>query len=680
MVEGPENVIDDSSIPRNDDQNIPGTRLEPRSDKESPEVEITNDEEVEITNVVIPVNVNEEEEEITDEVYELKRREKGKIVEESRSTPFPTPIRSPRIHTDLVSSDTEKLQELTVTDTTLTPSSSSLNTKLSTTNRLLSLFKAKPARFKRYKSFFQELQGRYGYLFEHLRAKFLSRKSFDTLADHLQEVMVESLPTMVDKHIKEQVEKQVPEQVKVQVPVYVAKGLLLERQQNKEETDKMIAKAMLQERGKLQAEISSQIQNAIDTNIPSLVDASVRSYMSGHILHVHPAQPQTTSVPEQQYQLAKRQKTSEYEAHVTGESSGQVNEKEQGQSSLRNQEQTDDYDFWTESYALDDDEVPTKQVSQDIMEEVSLTINEAELKKIADEMLKQRCTSGDEHQYHIDQMKNFLKSDIVWESRKEILASPHPRKTTPLVQSCQRDPEAPALSLINQDLLYLKKGSSGPEKIVLSLHKFPAIIFNDVDIEERTSKWVNKCVKKFNPYAQYVIKTYWELGHEHKFITEIVARRANKCIVSIIESDYKNLNKNDTGDMYLLIMNGKNVNLTAPTISFPRIKKHKMFSIIYEPVHGIIYKNSKKEKRVMRYSKIHKFCNATLNRVLEGLKSYNNDVKYGYIQRDLTEDEVEYLKLFEEEIEVRLKYRNQMKRWEMYVNGRPLGPRRERPE
>ncbi|GJR15228.1 hypothetical protein Tco_0797880 [Tanacetum coccineum] len=608
MVDEPENVIDDSLIPRNNDQNILGTRLEPMSDKESLEVEITN--------VVIFVNVNEEEEEITDEVYELKRKEKGKIVKESRSTPSPTPIRSPRIHTDLVSSDTEKLQELT---------------------------------------------GRYGYLFEHLRAKFLSRKSFDTHADHLQEVMVESLPTMVDKHIKEQVEKQVPEQVKVQVP----------------------------ERGRLQDEISSQIEQAIDNNIPYLVDASVRNYMSGHILHVHPAQPQTTSVPEQQYQLyllmknnpqltsavhprdqddphddapsegensAKRQKTSEYEAHVTRESSEHVNKREQSPSSSGNQEQVDDYDFWTESYASDDDETPTKQVSQDIMEEVSLTINEAELKKIANEMLKQRCTSGDEHQYHIDQMKNFLKSDIVWESRKEILASPHPRKTTPLVQSCQRDPEAPALSLINQDLLYLKKGNSGPEKIVLSLHKFPAIIFNDVDIEERTSRWVNKCVKKFNPYARYgvehwknphakifyikrqkepgkpkevvysnskiiqVIKTYWELGHEHKFITEIVARRANECIVP---------NYAETG-----------------------IEKHKMFSIIYEPVHGIIYKNSKKEKRVMRHSEIHKFCDATLNRVLEGLKSYNNDVKYGYKQRDLTEDEVEYLKLFEEEIEV----------------------------
>ncbi|GJT50683.1 hypothetical protein Tco_0976840 [Tanacetum coccineum] len=503
------------------------------------------------------------EEEITDEVYELKRMEKGKIVEESRSTPSPTPIRSPRI-----------------------------------------LIDAKPTRFKCYKSFFQELQGCYGYLFKHMKAKFLSRKSFDTLVDHLQEVMVESLPTMVDKYIKEQVEKQVPKQVKVQVPVYVVKGMLLERQQNKEETDKMIAKAMLQEHGRLQAKISSQIQQAIDNNIPFLVDAFIINYMSGHILHVHPAQPQTRSIPEQQYQLylsmknnpqlkqqdiaiwlalqmkfetlqvpqttcrtsavrprdqddphddappegensPKRQKISEYKAYVTGESFGQVNESEQ-----------------SPSYS-DDDETPTKQVSQDIIEEVSLTINKAELKKIADEMLRQKY------------------------------------------------------------LLYLKKGNSRPEKILLSLHKFPAIIFNDVDIEEQTSRW--------NPHAKiFYIKRQKEPGKPK----EIVGRRANECLVSITESDYKNLNKNDIEDMYLLIMNGK-----VPDYVEIGIEEHKMFSIIYEPVHGIIYKNSKKEKRVMRHSEIHKFCDATLNRVLEGLKSYNNDVKYRYIETDLTEDE-----------------------------------------
>ncbi|GJV72414.1 hypothetical protein Tco_1492409 [Tanacetum coccineum] len=320
----------------------------------------------------------------------------------------------------------------------------------------------------------------------------------------------------------------------------------------------MIAKAILQERGNIQAEISSQIQKAIDNHIPSQVDTSVRSYMSGHILHVHPVQSQTPSVPEQQYQLylsmkfdpqlqqqdiailnrAKRHKTFEYEAYVSGESSsGQVNENEQGPSTSGNQEQEDDYDFWTESYASDDDEIPTKQMSQDIMEEVSLTIDEAKLKKMVDEMLRQRL---------------FIRSSVIWER----------------------------------------------------VHDF-----------------------------QLGIESYQQ-----------------------------------------------KVNLTAPIISFPGVEKHKMFSIIYEPVHGIIYKNSKKEKRVMRHSEIHKFCDATLNRVLEGLRSYNNDVKYGYIQRDLTNEEVEYLKLFEEEIEVRLKYQNQMRRWEMYVNERPLGPRRERPE
>ncbi|GJW41978.1 hypothetical protein Tco_0070777, partial [Tanacetum coccineum] len=136
------------------------------------EVEISKEKEVELTNVVIPVNVNDEDEEINDKVYELKRMEKGKIVEETRNSPIPTPIRPPRIHTNLVSLDTEKLQELIDTPHT-TSSSSSPHKKLAKTNRLLSLFKTKPTRFKRYKSFFHELQGRYGYLFARLRARFM---------------------------------------------------------------------------------------------------------------------------------------------------------------------------------------------------------------------------------------------------------------------------------------------------------------------------------------------------------------------------------------------------------------------------------------------------------------------------------------------------------------------------
>nr|GEU46108.1 hypothetical protein [Tanacetum cinerariifolium] len=141
----------------------------------------------------------------------------------------------------------------------------------------------------------------------------------------------------------------------------------------------------------------------------------------------------------------------------------------------------------------------------------------------------------------------------------------------------------------------------------MSLYKFPAVIFPDDYIEERTSRWV--------------------------------------------ESDYKNLNKNDIEDMYLLIINGKlgvesyqqKVNLTTPIITFLCIKKFKAFSIVSELVYVIIFKNIKKEKRVMRHQEIHKFCDATLKRVLEGLKSYNNDVKHGYVTSSLSKEDVEYL-------------------------------------
>ncbi|GJS57037.1 hypothetical protein Tco_0651821 [Tanacetum coccineum] len=551
MVDGQENVVDDSSIPRNDESNIPGTRIEPRSNKESPEVEITKDKEVEITketlvvditNVVIPVNVNDEDEEITDEVYELKRREKGKIVEETRNSPIPTLIRSARIHSNLVSSDTEKLQELM--DTHTTSSSSSPNTKLSKTNRLLSLFKTKPTHFKRSKSFFQELQGRYGYLFAHLRARFMPRKSFDTLADNLHDVMVETLPTMVDKHIKEQVMKQVPEQVQNQVPV-------------------------------IQCNIV----------IPSQVDASVRSYMSGHILYVLAAQSQTSSVPDQQYQLylamkadpqlqqqdidkicwtlqmnVKRQKTSEYKAYVSRESSsGQVFQEEQAPSTSGNSGPKKDSLVTSTSFLW-------------------LFFNDNDLKN------------------------------------KLLDGNPHAK------------------------IFYIRKQKE-PGKPKEEVYSNSKII--------------------------QVVKTYWELGHEHKFITEIVARRANKYRIAMSLSVFirSTVIWERVHDFQLRIESyQQKVNLTAPTMTFPGIEDHEMFSIIYEPVHGIIYKNSKKEKWVMRHSEIHKFCDATLNRVLEGLKSYNNDIKYGYVQKDLTKDEAEYLKLFEEEIEERLKHRRQMRR------------------
>ncbi|GKB01040.1 retrovirus-related pol polyprotein from transposon TNT 1-94 [Tanacetum coccineum] len=422
-----------------------------------------------------------------------------------------------------------------------------------------------------------------------------TRKKFRVLAQYLQEVMEESLPNMVDDRVKEV--------TKTQVPIYVAEGLILER-------------------------IKMQVK----------VDSSVRSYMSNHIFHVHLTQASQAFAHKQQYQL-----------YLTMKDNPQL--------------QHNDLPIWLafkiKFKGLQASNTPCRPSAVRLRDQDD-PHDDAHLEG-ENSAKRQRCTSGDEHRYHIDQMQNFLKNDIL-------------------------DPKAPALSLVNQDLLYLKKGNSGPEKIVLSLHKFPVVIFPDNDIEERTSRWIDKCVKKFNPYARYsivhVIKTYGELGHEHKFITEIIASRANGSIMSITEPGYKNLNKNDIKDMYLLCINGKvcdyaktglpwslsifirstmiwervhdfqlgvesyqqKVNLTTPTITFPDIDKYKMFSIIFEPVYGIIYKNIKKEKRVMRRQEVHKSYDATLKRVLEGLKSYNNDMKHGYVTSSLYKEDAEVLR------------------------------------
>ncbi|GJS82759.1 hypothetical protein Tco_0749300 [Tanacetum coccineum] len=231
------------------------------------------------------------------------------------------------------------------------------------------------------------------------------------------------------------------------------------------------------------------------------------------------------------------------------------------------------------------------------------------------------------------------------------------------------------MTLVNQDSLYLKRGNLGPEKTALSLHKFLALNFPDDDIEERTFRGVNKCVKRFNPYACYGVDQ-WKNPHAKIFYIKKQQKPGKPK-----EEIYSNLKIERVHDFQLGVESyQQQVNLTAPTITFLGIEKFNMFSIVTDPVYGIIYEHIKKEKRVMRHQEVHKFCDATLKRVLEGLKSYNNDVKYGYVNHNLSKEDVEYLELFTEEIKERLKYRDQMQRWEMYVNGRPLGSRRECPK
>ncbi|GJS10565.1 hypothetical protein Tco_0367361 [Tanacetum coccineum] len=192
---------------------------------------------------------------------------------------------------------------------------------------------------------------------------------------------------------------------------------------------------------------------------------------------------------------------------------------------------------------------------------------------------------------------------------------------------------------------------------------------------------------------------------------------SDKKIVEVIRIQLQVLKQNDIEDLYLMCLNGKinyrengiiksldvfigssviwervhdyqlglesyqlKVNLIAPTHTVPGIEDLSPYSIIALPIIGLVCENSKNERRVMDINEIPKFCDAALKRVLENVKKINLDVKHGYKDPPLSKEDAKLMKFYEEHIQEWLKHRDQMKRWESYVNGRPIQNLRERSE
>ncbi|GKD78956.1 hypothetical protein Tco_1341577, partial [Tanacetum coccineum] len=210
------------------------------------------------------------------------------------------------------------------------------------------------------------------------------------------------------------------------------------------------------------------------------------------------------------------------------------------------------------------------------------------------------------------------------------------------------------------------------------------------------------------------ITTYQQHGLD--YMEQIIMMRENDKPDSFSEADFKYLNKNDIEDLYYLCLNKKvnfyenklknslitfirscviwervhdfqlgietyqiRVNLIVPTLTFLGIKAHDPYSIVDKPNTGLIYLNNKEEKRVMYLSKIIKFCDATLERVLKKLKLKIFKSEPWKKPPLLGELDLHILKAYEREIIKRLRHRVQMRRWESFVNGRPILPAMRRP-
>ncbi|GJU06816.1 hypothetical protein Tco_1123246 [Tanacetum coccineum] len=98
------------------------------------------------------------------------------------------------------------------------------------------------------------------------------------------------------------------------------------------------------------------------------------------------------------------------------------------------------------------------------------------------------------------------------------------------------------------------------------------------------------------------------------------------------------------------------VNLTAPTLTFSGIEEHAPYSILDEPNTGLNYLNNEDKKRLMYLVEIVKFYDATLEKVLKGVKLRMFESKFFKKLKMLGDLDQDIMKAYEREISMRLSH------------------------
>ncbi|GKF05018.1 hypothetical protein Tco_0035686, partial [Tanacetum coccineum] len=208
LEEDVEKIVEGEDIDMINSQEYPDTRIDLGSHKESSKVKKDVD--------VVMIDKEVDEESVDDALI----RKKGKGSLEIMDTPLGTPTRSPITHTDSLSSNKEKLKELTASK----PTSSSS--------------KPKTDRSKHIKGAIARMSRRY-----------------------VEETLKEVVPMMVDETTNENMKKNLPRMV--------VEGIRLEREKTKADIASMVAEAVRKEHERTRAELSLQVTNDVATNVPS---------------------------------------------------------------------------------------------------------------------------------------------------------------------------------------------------------------------------------------------------------------------------------------------------------------------------------------------------------------------------------------------------------------------------
>nr|GEX24241.1 hypothetical protein [Tanacetum cinerariifolium] len=271
---------------------------------------------------------------------------------------------------------------------------------------------------------------------------------------------------------------------------------------------------------------------------------------------------------------------------------------------------------------IDEDEVIPEDETQELLNKfqnvdkrVPTIFDHKRMKATMKDMLSNQFSNAEEYAYHIEPTQNYMENQL------------------------------------NENI--------EENKYILSLHKIDATLFPEDDLEEKLTRWVRKEFKTFNEEARITSDKQYGLD----FMEEIIVKRENNKPKSFFEAGFKYLNKNDIEDLYYLCLNYK--------VDY---HKYKLLNSLHtfirgdEPSVGLIYFNNKEEKMVIILTKIQKFCDATLNKMLKEVKLNIFEPEFKKKTSLLGELDLKIMKAFGSELEKRLKHRKQIRRWESFVN------------
>ncbi|GJY50965.1 hypothetical protein Tco_0441812 [Tanacetum coccineum] len=290
------------------------------------------------------------------------------------------------------------------------------------------------------------------------------------------------------------------------------------------------------------------------------------------------------------------------------------------------------------------------------------------------ERLKVQYKIDVELEYHVSQLKAAVLSEAQWNSDEGDVSKPrlferHISKST-----------KPHPCFYNKDYTYLVDLNTEEKYTTYITKHYAARYYNEgikdrIPLKDRTKKFVAITLKLLMVYT-IGKRIYFEALNQ---------LRSDDKEYEFSYADLPKLNVNDFEDMYLLQVQDKKIFnsewkaikelLTLPNPQCSSKESTKGYHS--RSTHkGVVYLNQYNIKSLMKLSEVKKFCDGTLIKIQENLIDMLSKNKLGSRNkrlkgRDWTNYDVKSSKQMLKKIDEILRHREQLKRLEEYVGGRP---------